>query len=166
MAHRNTQAILRDPVAGMQVDTSIQPPVAAGQLGPTGLDEEKLQGILASMSPEEQEQFLQRLYGNYNAEKEILNDQMSQAGALRDQAGPQGRQTGRVYNAANPLEHLAGFGNYVAGERGMATAQDKLRSMGDEQAGARRTAGEYLMRDRAHGTPSISPMGGRRGGGI
>jgi len=152
MAHRNTQALLRDPVAGMQVDTSIQPPVAAGQLGPTGLDEEKLKGILESMSPEEQETFLSSLHKNYATERGLLDEQMSQAGALRDQAGPQGRYTGRVYTAANPMEHIAStFGN-IQGQKQSRSIQDQLRTLGQEERQPYRAVSEYLGRG-GHGRP-------------
>lgn len=36
-----------------------------------------------------------------------LQSQMEQAQYLRNRKGPQGTDTGRVYVAANPLEHLA-----------------------------------------------------------
>jgi hypothetical protein len=59
-------------------------------------------------------QVLEAMLGTYGDQLEIgaLEKQMEQANALR-QATPEGRQAGRVYVAANPLEHLGkGIGDY------------------------------------------------------
>lgn len=79
------------------------PPAAAPQAGsqpqnPYGLDPAVLEAML----------------GTYGDQLEIgaLEKQMEQANALR-QATPEGRSVGRVYVAANPLEHLGkGIGDY------------------------------------------------------
>ena len=53
--------------------------------------------------------------GRYQDEMAVLDEQMAYAQGLRDTAGPEGRQAGRVYVAANPLEHL---GTYLRRRRG------------------------------------------------
>lgn len=88
---------------GMQVPNSPMAPQApatppqAGQ-NPYGLDPAVLEAML----------------GTYGDQMEVsaLEKQMAAAEALR-QATPEGRQAGRVYVAANPLEHLGkGIGDY------------------------------------------------------
>lgn len=57
---------------------------------------------------------LEAMLGTYGDQLELgaMDEQMAQAEALR-QATPEGRQAGRVYTAANPLEHLGkGIGDY------------------------------------------------------
>jgi hypothetical protein len=59
-------------------------------------------------------QVLEALLGTYGDQMEVgaLEKQMAAAEALR-MATPEGRSTGRVYTAANPLEHLGkGIGDY------------------------------------------------------
>ena len=66
-----------------------------------------------AMSAAEQAQ-IAALLGTFGDQMELdtLEKQMAQAEALR-QAAPEGRQAGRVYVAANPLEHLGkGIGDY------------------------------------------------------
>jgi hypothetical protein len=66
-----------------------------------------------AMTPAEQAQ-IAALLGTYGDTQEIdaLEKQMAQAEALR-MATPEGRNAGRVYVAANPLEHLGkGIGDY------------------------------------------------------
>jgi hypothetical protein len=92
------------PPQGMQVPNSPMAPQApatppqAGAQNPYGLDPAVLEAML----------------GTYGDQLEIgaLEKQMAAAEALR-QGTPEGRQAGRVYVAANPLEHLGkGIGDY------------------------------------------------------
>jgi hypothetical protein len=92
---------------GMQVPYSpmpgMQPPQAGAPQAPQA----------GTMSPAEQAQIAAML-ANYGDVQEIdaLEKQMAQAEALR-MATPEGRSSGRVYTAANPLEHLGkGIGDY------------------------------------------------------
>lgn len=54
---------------------------------------------------EEQMQWLLESFGEQEKQKE-LEQRIAQARALRGGAGPEGRQAGGVYVAANPLEHI------------------------------------------------------------
>lgn len=59
------------------------------------------------------------LLGTYGdvMEMDSLKEQMAQAQALRGTPTPEGRDSGRVYTAANPLEHIgAGIQRYRAGK--------------------------------------------------
>lgn len=62
---------------------------------------------------------LAALLGTYGDQLELgaLESQQAQADALRNQAGPEGRSSGRVYTAANPLEELGHIGQMYAGKR-------------------------------------------------
>ena len=88
---------------GMQVPNSPMMPGApqapqAGAQNPYGLDPAVLEAML----------------GTYGDQMEVgaLEKQMAQAEALRMDT-PEGRQAGRTYVAANPLEHLGkGIGDY------------------------------------------------------
>jgi len=53
----------------------------------------------------EQLELLKRL-GIIPEELEALQAQLEQANLLRNAPGPEGRDSGRVYTAANPLEHI------------------------------------------------------------
>ena len=54
----------------------------------------------------------------YNEEMDMLAKKRATAEALRYQEGPEGRQAGRVYVAANPLEHIGrGIQQYKAGKQ-------------------------------------------------
>jgi hypothetical protein len=66
----------------------------------------------------------------------LLNQQLGYAEMLRDTAMPEGRDAGRVYVAANPLEHLgAGIQRY----RGMKDVKDLREKqqgvLGDQRSG-------------------------------
>ena len=87
---------------GLQVPNSpMMPPQAAPQAGsqnPYGLEPAVLEAML----------------GTYGDQMEVsaLEKQMAAAEALR-MGAPEGRSSGRVYTAANPLEHLGkGIGDY------------------------------------------------------
>jgi hypothetical protein len=60
---------------------------------------------LANLSEEDIQQLME--LGVIPDQQSSLNDQIQQAQKIRNRGAPQGYDTGRVYVAANPLEHLA-----------------------------------------------------------
>lgn len=83
---------------GMTPPGAPQAPQAGEQQNPYGLDPAVLEAMLGT-------------YGD-QMEVDALEKQMAQAEALRMDT-PEGRQAGRTYVAANPLEHLGkGIGDY------------------------------------------------------
>ena len=60
---------------------------------------------LDNLSEEELQQLI--ALGSLPDEQNALQDQIKQAQMIRNRQAPQGTQAGRVYVAANPLEHLA-----------------------------------------------------------
>jgi len=65
------------------------------------------------------EEELSSLLGTYGDQLELgaLEKQQAQADALRGASVPEGRSSGRVYTAANPLEVLGTIGQQYAGKR-------------------------------------------------
>ena len=59
------------------------------------------------LTPEQQAEFYAALARDYGGAVQAGQSDMNRADAIRGAAGPQGRNSGRVYSAANPLEHLA-----------------------------------------------------------
>jgi hypothetical protein len=76
--------------------------------------------------------------GEIPAESELLQEQLAQAKALRNKAMPEGRQAGRVFVAASPLEALATGISNVKGQQGIEAAQAGQKALvGKDSAGAR-----------------------------
>ena len=97
--------------------------------GPGGLK-------LDDLSDAELDEWLKQSTQDYEGEAGVLAGQMSTAEALRDTATPEGRQTGRVYTAANPLEHIGRAANQYVGKQQVGSTQDALRKLGtDKQSG-------------------------------
>ena len=59
-----------------------------------------------NMPPEQQQQIMTRLTTDYAGQRDVADEQLATAQALRNTSGPEGRQAGRVFVAANPLEHI------------------------------------------------------------
>jgi hypothetical protein len=111
----------------------LAPPPQAGQPG--------------QLSAAEQAQ-IAALLSTYGDTQEIgaLEKQMAAAEALR-MATPEGRSSGRVYTAANPLEHLGkGIGDYKLMKQRKAndTAQAEAR---DRVSRNVQKYGEYALKD-------------------
>jgi len=91
---------------------------------------------------------LAALLGTYGDQMELdnLEKQMAQAEALR-MGTPEGREAGRVYVAANPLEHLGkGIGDYKLMKKRQANeaAQEPIRKRIGENV---KTYGEIALKD-------------------
>jgi hypothetical protein len=74
-----------------------------------------------------------------------LQDQLAYAQSLRNQPGPEGRKYGRMYTAANPLEHVAhAWQGIKAGKDAerISTEQDALMQ---KQMEARKRFFELMM---------------------
>jgi len=103
---------------GMQPQAPGMQPPQAPQAGenPYGLDPAVLEAML----------------GTYGDQMEVsaLEKQMEQANALR-MATPEGRSSGRVYTAANPLEHLGkGIGDYKLMKQRQKNEADQAAARG------------------------------------
>lgn len=88
-----------------------------------------------------------------------LREQMQRTQSMQDAPGPQGRMTGRVYTAANPLEHIGqNIQKYKAGKRqqGLEAQQGQIMQ---QQANTRQDMMGRLLRGGGGGaaTPGIAP---------
>lgn len=91
------------------------PPQAGQPPNPYGLDPRVLEAMLGT-------------YGD-QLEMSAQEKQLEQAQALRGMATPEGRQAGRVYVAANPLEHLGtGIQKYRAGKKAQGIEDELART--------------------------------------
>lgn len=63
-------------------------------------------------------------------ELEDLDKQLAQAQALRDTAMPEGRSTGRIYTAANPLEHIGALMRVARGAKEEREIEEGVRNPG------------------------------------
>lgn len=84
-------------------------------------------------------QLLEAMLGTYGDQLEMSaqEKQLEQANALRNMETPEGRSSGRVYTAANPLEHL---GTAIQRYKGMKKAQ----GIEDEMAATRKRIGDNV----------------------
>ena len=67
--------------------------------------EQELMELLQGVDEDTLRQYVE--LGVLDEEQAALAKQLQEANALRSLPTPEGRQVGRVYRAANPLEHLA-----------------------------------------------------------
>lgn len=84
---------------------------------------------VAALPPAEQAAFLQRFAQDYKGMRGAADDMMSMAESLRGSAlDAEGRNAGRTYVAANPLEHIArGYQNRKATKMQQEAIDDKKR---------------------------------------
>lgn len=114
------------------------------------MEESTYEVLLAEGYTPEQIEKLMEL-GVLSTEQEILSNQLRQAEFLRSTPTPRGRAMGRVYVAANPLEHLATGINRMRGEYDMYRYPGRATSLAEEQAKRR---GEWL---RGRGATTTTP---------
>lgn len=84
---------------------------------------------------------IEAMLGTYGEQLELgsLEGQQAQADALRGAKVPEGRSSGRVYTAANPLEVLGTIGQQYAGKR----MNDRIEKKGGK---LRSTIGENVKK--------------------
>jgi hypothetical protein len=106
-----------------------QAPVQPGQQSP--LTYEQLQALLLEGSA-------------YGEEMSDLEKQQMMADALRMEASPEGRSAGRVYVAANPLEHIgAGIKQYQGKKQSEELAKTKEEKRAAERERLRGVTGFF-----------------------
>lgn len=110
--------------------------------------EELLALLQSSEDPAEQEAALKQLVemGVLGDEMGIENDQLKMAEALRSTPTPEGRQAGRVFTAANPLEHLAaGVQRYRGGKALEEGREAQQGILGKQQEGRLDFLKRYML---------------------
>jgi hypothetical protein len=107
-----------------------------------GYSEEEIEGILTLAS--------------LQGEEDILSQQMEYADTLRKTENPEGlNPTGRVYTAANPLQHLSAGMDRVYGGQEASRVEEAQRDVMDRQMQARM---DFLRNSRASAPPVDTPI--------
>lgn len=103
---RPPQAPQQAPQPAPQQAPQQAPPPQAMQALQSKMQDPKFSAWFNSLPPEEKQQVVQRLSMDYQGQGDVADEQLATAQALRGTPTPEGRQAGRVYVAANPLEHI------------------------------------------------------------
>lgn len=148
-----------------ETDVAVQP--TAGQI-PTSpvAEEDALHDRLLDMGYSEEEIENILALAALKSEGELLGGEMDYANELRKTATPEGlNPTGRVYTAANPLQHLGTGMKRYQGEQEARSIRERQAQIMDEQTQARL---DYLRRGSqpdpstaVAGTPDRSVRPGR-----
>jgi len=114
-------------------------------------------------SEEEIEQILQ--LAELEGQTGILEDQMEAANKLRETETTPGINSGRVYTAANPLQHIGDFGQRYKGEQQAKSVEEERQRILEEQTAARmaflRTQGTPPVVGDTTADPIAKPRAGR-----
>lgn len=116
-----------------QAPQQAAPSPSAMQALQSKMQDPKFSAWFNTLPPEEKEKVLQRLSMDYQGQGDIANEQMATAQALRGTATPEGRQAGRTYVAANPLEHIASGMKQYQGKQQMDEALARKKELSDMQ---------------------------------
>lgn len=84
---------------------------------------------MEDITPEMLEQL--KAMGVIPEEMTLLDAQLQQANLLRNAAGPEGLDSGRVYTAANPMEHIGGLMQKYNANKEARGIEDRQRGMID-----------------------------------
>lgn len=100
--------------------------------------------------------------GRYQDEMAQLDEQMGYAEGLRSTAGPEGRAAGRVYVAANPLEHLSAVLDRRRGGKEVGRLNDERTAAMDkrDQASTAIALAEMNARQNALRGSNAAPVQG------
>jgi hypothetical protein len=98
---------------------------------------------LDNLSEEDLQKLLQ--LGVIPDEQSSLDDQMKQAQMIRNRQAPRGTDTGRVYVAASPLEHIAYAMQGIKAGRDMDKLRDQQQSLLQQQISGRQSYMDALL---------------------
>lgn len=116
---------------------------------------------LEDLSEEEIAQLME--LGILDDQQGILSDQLAQAQAMRNAPGPQGRDSGRVYTAASPIEHAVHvYQGYKAGQD-IKELADKQNAILDQQLQGRKS---FLDALRRRNNPGLGMLPSRNDEGM
>lgn len=90
---------------------------------------------LEGLSEEELQQLME--LGVIPQKQDALALQLAQATKLRNAAGPEGRDSGRVYTAANPLEHLVHAAQGIRAGSDMKRLEKEQQDLANAQVAGR-----------------------------
>jgi len=98
----------------------------------------KAKGLVWSELTDDQKE---DLYLDYEGLRDVSNVEYASGSESLNMAGPQGREVGGIYAAANPLEHIATALRRGVGGVAMKKAKGDLGKLSSRQAAGRATAG-------------------------
>jgi phytoene/squalene synthetase len=98
---------------------------------------------LEGLSPEMIQQLVE--LGVVDEESAQLGGQLQQANAIRNSPLPEGRDSGRVYTAAHPLEFAATAAKSIMAGKDAKKLQEKQAALLEKQTATRRQYIEQLM---------------------
>tara|TARA_R110000772_G_scaffold33324_10_gene81225 strand:+ start:4647 stop:5156 length:510 start_codon:yes stop_codon:yes gene_type:complete len=96
------------------------------------------------MEPEARAQYIDQLFRDYNGEGQMAGDELTMAADLLNTPSAEGRQAGRTYVAANPLEHIASAANRIKGGNDRDAAMSKRQELSDSRSAGLRQTGELM----------------------
>lgn len=91
---------------------------------------------LEGMTEEDLNQLME--LGIIPKKQDALAQQLAQATAIRNSAGPEGRDSGRVYTAASPLEHAAHAFEGIQARKDIKRITKEQQDALDEQSSGRK----------------------------
>ncbi len=106
----------------------------------------KAKGLVWSELTDDQKE---DLYLDYEGLRDVSNVEYSSGSESLNMAGPQGREVGGIYRAANPLEHLSTALRRGVGGMAMKRAKGDLGKLSARQAAGRATAGGLAAEQQA-----------------
>lgn len=98
--------------------------------------------------------------GTADEKNSMLNQQINQANALRYGRGPQGRDSGRVYTAANPLEHIVHAAEGIQAGKDLDRLRQQQEELMNSQVAGRKAFFDALRRRQM---PGMDPTNGGYG---
>ena len=112
---------------------------------------------ISQLSPEEIQQILS--ISSFPEEQDLLKQQLAQAESLRV-GTPRGTQAGRVYVAANPLEHIGAFMQNRNAQKQQNAVMDQQRKLIEQLRKGRMAYGNAV------GNPGGMMPAGPQGNGV
>lgn len=109
-------------------------PPEAKQVIAAKMQDPKFSAWFKQLPPDQQQQVLMRLAMDYKGQNSAVNEQLAAAEMLRGTKGAEGRQAGRVYVAANPLEHIAAGYKQKKGLDQYEEAMKRKKELSDMQS--------------------------------
>lgn len=85
--------------------------------------------------------------GVIDDQQSMLSGQLAQANTIRNRPGPEGRQAGRVYTAANPLEFLGRGMEMHKAEKETADIKKQQEALLQQQIAGRKLYFDKLLRE-------------------
>lgn len=101
---------------------------------------------LEGLSPEMIQQLME--LGVADDQNAALGGQLQQANSIRNAALPEGRDSGRVYTAAHPLEFAATAAKSIMAGRDAKKLQKQQQALLEKQTSTRRRFIEQLMQQQ------------------